>query len=183
MRRCNKCGKNKDNKHFSPSPYVDREAGRRRGDGLRRVCKACTAKQQRDYLASLTPERRAAIRKRRIPQVAQWNKNNPAYQKAAKANLHAKRVGADGKVSGTDVLAVWEKYGKKCWCCGFDATEIDHYRPINKESSGTNTADNLRPICRECNQKRSHFWHGDEIAVKEAAMLKQIKILLHGEAE
>jgi len=48
---------------------------------------------------------------------------------------------------------------------------------------GHDPADNLRPICRECNQKRSHFWHGDELAEKEAAMLKQIKNLLHGAAE
>jgi len=182
MRKCNKCGKAKPEEGFSPS-QMDNQTGQRKGDGLRRVCKDCTAKQQREYIASLPVKKRDAVRRKRVRQVKLWNKNNPAYQKAAKANLHAKRVGASGKVSGRDVLAVWEKYGKRCWCCGYEATEIDHYRPINKESGGTNTADNLRPICRECNQKRSHFWHGDEIAEKEAAMMKQIKNLLHGEAE
>jgi len=162
---------------------MDKATGRRKGDGLRRVCKACTAKQQREYIASLPAGKRDAIRKKRVKQVKAWNKNNPAYQKAAKANLHAKRVGAKGKVSGKDVIGVWDKYGDRCWCCGHKATEIDHYRPINKESGGTNTADNLRPICRECNQKRSHFWHGDEIANKEAELLKQIKNLIHGAAE
>ena len=94
----------------------------------------------------------------------------------------ARRVGAKGKVSGKDVLAVWKMYGNRCWCCGQAATEIDHYRPINKKAGGTNTKDNLRPICRECNQKRSHFWHGDDVAVKEAGLLKRLKELLQGEA-
>ena len=182
MRKCNKCGETKQEKDFSPA-QMDKQTGRRKGDGLRRVCKDCTALRQRKYIASLPMKKRDAIRRRRIPQVALWNKNNPAYQKAAKANLHAKRVGAAGKVRGKDVLTVWKTYGNRCWCCGCEATEIDHYKPINKAAGGTNTADNLRPICRECNQKRSHFWHGDEIAAKEAELLKQIKNLLHGEAE
>ena len=182
MRKCNKCGEAKQDKDFSPS-QMDKATGCRKGDGLRRVCKDCTALRQRKYIASLPAAKRDAVRKTRVKQVKAWNKNNPAYQKAAKANLHAKRVGAKGKVSGKDVIAVWEKYGDRCWCCGSEATEIDHYRPINKKSGGTNTADNLRPICRECNQKRSHFWHGDDIATREANLLKQIKNLLHGEAE
>jgi len=182
MRKCNKCGKTKADNAFSPSQPSGKQGGRK-GDGLRRVCKDCTAKQQRDYIANLPATKRDAIRRKRVGQVKEWNRNNPAYQKAAKANLHARRVGAKGKVSGKDVLAVWEMYGNQCWCCGQAATEIDHYRPINKAAGGTNTKDNLRPICRECNQKRSHFWHGDEVAVKEAGLLKQLKELLHGAAE
>ena len=41
----------------------------------------------------------------------------------------------------------------------------------------------LRPICRECNQKRSHQWHGLRQARLEADLLKKIKVLLHGAAE
>jgi len=65
-----------------------------------------------------------------------------------------------------------------CWCCGRDAAEVDHFRPINKHGGGTNTADNIRPICRECNQKRSHKWHGEAVAKKESKLLKALKELL-----
>ena len=183
MRKCNKCGKHKDETAFSPSPYVDKQTGLRRGDGLRWVCKACTALRQRKYIASLPPDKKETVRKRRVKQIREYNKAHPCYQKAGKANQHAKRVGADGKVRGVDVIAVWDEYDGKCWCCGYDATEIDHYRPINKKAGGTNTADNIRPICRECNQKRSHFWHGDAVAIKEAKLLKQLKKLLLGDEE
>jgi 5-methylcytosine-specific restriction endonuclease McrA len=62
--------------------------------------------------------------------------------------------------------------------CGYDATQLDHYRPINKDAGGTNTADNVRPACKDCNHKRSHRWHGEELATREAEMLKQLKELL-----
>ena len=69
----------------------------------------------------------------------------------------------------------------KCWTCGCIATQLDHVRPINRKAGGTNTADNIRPICQECNQKRSHGWHGDAIAEQEASLLKQIKEVIHAE--
>jgi len=47
-------------------------------------------------------------------------------------------------------------------------------------AGGTNTPDNIRPICRECNHKRSQQWRGNAMAEQEANLLKQIKILLHG---
>ena len=56
-------------------------------------------------------------------------------------------------------------------------------RPINNVACGTNTPDNIRPICAECNQKRDHGWYGEQIAMREAAMLKQIKELIHGRSE
>lgn len=102
----------------------------------------------------------------------------PFYQKAAKANLHAKRVGASGTITEQEVSDVWQAWKGLCWCCGCEASEVDHFRPINKTGGGTNTADNIRPICRECNQKRSHKWHGEAIANKEAKMLKALKELL-----
>ena len=82
-----------------------------------------------------------------------------------------------------DVADCWEKWNGMCWVCGMDADQMDHFRPINSGAGGTNTPDNIRPICKECNQKRDHGWHGEQIAVREAAMLKQIKELIHGSSE
>ena len=74
---------------------------------------------------------------------------------------------------------VWQRWQGKCWVCGYPATEVDHFIPVNRLAGGTNTADNIRPICRECNQKRSHKWHNVGIAEKEAALLRQLKALLN----
>ena len=107
-----------------------------------------------------------------------YRDGRPHAKRAKWANLHAKRVGAVGILHANDVSECWESNGGKCWVCGFPAMELDHFRPINKAGGGANTADNIRPICRECNQKRSHQWHGEEIATKEAKLLRQLKRLL-----
>ena len=86
-------------------------------------------------------------------------------------------MGASGEVSATDVEAAWKQYNGKCWVCGDNADELDHYRPLNKTGGGNNTADNIRPICGECNHKRHRAWINDEIAQKEAVMLKALKRL------
>jgi len=182
MRTCNKCGLAKPETEFYAS-QIDQATGERKGDGLRRVCKDCTKQHQKQWFDGLTDSRKRVIKKRRVRQVGEWNKKNPLYQKAAKANLHARRLGAAGVVTGKEVIAVWRTFGGKCWCCGCDADQLDHYRPLNKVAGGKNTADNVRPICQECNQKRSHQWHGDAVARKEAALLKMIKQLLKGAAE
>ncbi|HUS59432.1 MAG TPA: HNH endonuclease signature motif containing protein, partial [Planctomycetota bacterium] len=94
------------------------------------------------------------------------------------ANTRAKQLELEGCIAQEDVLAVWKKWDGRCWVCGDVAEELDHFRPINPEAGGTNTADNIRPICRDCNHKRSHRWHGKAKAMKEATLLKQLKDLL-----
>lgn len=45
------------------------------------------------------------------------------------------------------------RYDYRCLCCGeHKPLEIDHIVPISK--GGTNTIDNVQPLCRECNQKK-----------------------------
>ena len=107
-----------------------------------------------------------------------YRDSHPYAMRAKWANQHAKRISASGMVSEADVKTAWELSGGRCWICGDVADSLDHYRPLNGRSGGTNTMDNIRPICRECNQKRSHKWHGVGIAEKEAALLRQLKALL-----
>lgn len=178
MKTCARCKRKKPVTAFYKMPF--RKDGKtRQGDGYRNTCKACSyemEQQRRDQW----PANKIARRKRRQKEAARrWDRKHPYASKAAKANLHAKRVGATGRLSASDVEVAWQQWAALCWVCGFPATELDHYRPINGKGGGTNTADNIRPICRECNQKRSHKWHGDDIAEKEASMLRSIKLLLN----
>lgn len=34
-------------------------------------------------------------------------------------------------------------------------------------------------LSRECNQKRSHEWHGEAVAIKEAKLLRKLKRMLN----
>ena len=177
MKTCSKCGKEKPMEQFSQSRL--KKDGTRGGDGRRKICKACTNAEKKKSMAIWSSSRMEAYKKKGRQDSRQWAKKHPLAVKAHKANLHAKRVCARGKVTADDVESVWSHYDGKCWVCGFAATELDHYRPINRSGGGVNAADNIRPICRECNQKRSHLWHGSEIAEKEAHLLRQLKCLLN----
>ena len=74
-----------------------------------------------------------------------------------------------GCMCGHRWISVWQ-YGhwENCPACGRNAYRQGKYQKPTPAQ-----------ICRECNQKRSHMWHGAEIAKKEAELLRQIKTLLN----
>ena len=111
-------------------------------------------------------------------QKAAWRSNRPEYDRAQKANSRASKMGVDGVLAPDQIKAVWDRWNGCCWICGHQANQLDHFRPLNKRAGGTNTPDNVRPICNSCNQKRDHGWHGEEIAIKEAEMLRAIQEML-----
>jgi len=152
--------------------------GAREGDGRRAICKACGLNYDKERKSRLSKDALEKRRKYFQRKSAEWRARNPFLHKARINNLNCKRRGVVGILTPQDVQTVWEKWDGKCWICGDVADQLDHYRPINKEAGGTNTADNIRPICRECNQKRSHRWHGDILTAQEAVILKQLKELL-----
>lgn len=48
---------------------------------------------------------------------------------------------------------VLTKYGNKCLCCGStEKITLDHIIPLSK--GGTNTIENLQPLCSRCNRKK-----------------------------
>ena len=173
MKRCKQCGKSKPYDAYFKSGFLA-DGKTRKGDGRRCVCKACVAEARRKRMAAWSEGEREVARNRS----AQWRERKPHHYRAHHANLQAKRRGANGVVTAEDVHNAWERWGGKCWICVDDATQVDHFRPINKQAGGTNTADNIRPICADCNHKRSHRWHGADLAEREATLLKQIKELL-----
>jgi len=177
MKTCSRCKEEKPLAEFLKSKK-NPKTGKRYGDGRRPVCKACAQAGWMKWRDLMSEQERRAFMDDRAAKQKAWDKKRPFYQKAAKANLHARRVGASGMVTEQEVSTMWREWKGLCWCCGYEATEVDHFRPLNKCGGGENTPYNLRPICRECNQKRSHRWHGEAIANKEATMLKALKELL-----
>lgn len=67
------------------------------------------------------------------------------------------------KISTVLRRKVWYKYYKdlstKCPCCGITNIQIDDFdcgHIVSKKNGGETSIDNLRPICRSCNQSMSH---------------------------
>ena len=169
-KRCSGCGQLLPMGSFYKSPH---------GDGRRARCGPCHVKDQRAAFEKLPKEIQQRLRLLNHLRARKWDKKHPFSKKARRLNRRAQLAAVSGRLTERDVMAAWNAYESKCWICGCPATDTDHYRPTNKASGGTNTADNIRPICSACNQKRSHVWRGDAIAKKEAEILKTLAMLLN----
>ena len=139
-------------------------------------CKQCylSGDKRRGEFADQSHKERARKQK------AAWRSNRPEYDLAQKANSRASKMGVNGTLTAEQVKTVWDKWNGCCWICGQEANQLDHFRPLNKRAGGTNTQENVRPSCNSCNHKRDHEWRGEEIALKEAEMLRAIQEMLRG---
>jgi len=71
----------------------------------------------------------------------------------------AKRRGAIGSFTPNEWSMKLAEYGGKCAYCGAtENLEIDHIRPISM--GGTNTIDNVQPLCRSCNASKGARYVG-----------------------
>lgn len=77
---------------------------------------------------------------------------NHAHSKAAKHRRRA--LERQGHFTAKEWLELVEKYNYTCLCC--KATnkrlEADHVIPLSK--GGSNSIDNIQPLCAECNNKK-----------------------------
>lgn len=48
---------------------------------------------------------------------------------------------------------VFATFGRRCYLCGQPANRVDHVKPVAE--GGTDTVDNLRPICLPCDKAKS----------------------------
>ncbi len=86
--------------------------------------------------------------------VRRWLQADPVRAAANKAirnnNSRCRRQGAVGSVGTYEWMAVLEQHGYACACCRtVTKLTIDHVKPLSR--GGTNTIDNVQPLCRRCN--------------------------------
>lgn len=69
-------------------------------------------------------------------------------------NRRAKKRAVGGRVTKQEWIDLLYKYGNKCLCCGRTdiPLEQDHVIPLNP---GKHSIDNLQPLCRSCNARKS----------------------------
>ena len=177
MKTCTICHKRKPLSAFYQSNW-NRTHKRRVGDGYRQPCKPCALNMEVGRREKWSADQLAEWKKSRGAKARRWDARHPHNARARHANTQSRRRGANGVVTEADVRQVWERWQGRCWVCGYPATEVDHFIPVNKQAGGTNTADNIRPVCADCNHKRDWKWYGEEKAMKEASMLREIKRML-----
>lgn len=81
-------------------------------------------------------------------------KTSPEKSKQYKHNRRALVLGNGGKIKSKDWLDLCNKYGNKCLCCGRNDVRLtlDHVIPMKK--GGSNTIENVQPLCKSCNSKK-----------------------------
>lgn len=78
------------------------------------------------------------------------------YAKMSLKNAHIRRtriMGGYGSFTEEEWEAIKKKFNCRCLCCGKEKKlERDHVIPISKH--GTNTIDNIQPLCKSCNASK-----------------------------
>ena len=109
-------------------------------------------KRERDKLFGRTDKGRQFNRK------AKKKYDKTLNGKIARKNAKAKRrsyLENAGKFTAVEWLKKLEDYGFKCAICGSaNKIEADHIVPLSR--GGKNTIDNIQPLCRSCNAKKSN---------------------------
>lgn len=124
----------------------DRENRKIYGDEIR-------AKERRYREENYERLRAKSIVARRI-----WREKNRDHVNAKSREYeHIRRARLEsvgGSFSDSEWKSLLELYGNRCLCCGRIDVPLcaDHVVPIAK--GGTNTIDNIQPLCRSCNSRK-----------------------------
>lgn len=151
MKTCGDCKENKPADDFN-----------RRGKGLQSACRQCQSIRRRNYYVA-NQEKEAAYNR-------EWNQNNKPWlnpqhrerinkwrrdNKESRWSERHKRRGIlkdAGSFSIDEWIELCNRFGNKCLSCGAPEITIDHVKPISQ--GGTNTIDNLQPLCQKCNSSK-----------------------------
>ena len=107
---------------------------------------------------------KAAHREQMRANSKRWIQEHPdeyrAIQRRCQTIRRARKLLLTKHFTQQEWLDLLEKYGHRCLCCNAaDKTlEVDHVVPL--KIGGTNTIDNIQPLCRSCNA-RKHAKHID----------------------
>lgn len=117
---------------------------------------------------------RPEVKERHKKRVYEWREKNPdkvreiqrkrrkkypekyrAYSNIGSKNYINRKRGAEGRYTLKEWNQLCEMYGNVCLCCKQPKKlEADHVIPISK--GGSNTIDNIQPLCRTCNAKKNN---------------------------
>lgn len=125
-----------------------------------RQCKLCRNQRSREFYQRNTGKfaqsRRAwylANRDVAIAASKRWAEANPE-RAALTSRLKKQRRRAAGVLTATEWREIQAKYGHRCLACASDGPlTIDHVVPVSK--GGSNTAENIQPLCGTCNSSKS----------------------------
>lgn len=121
----------------------------------------------REYNRRSKQKRRASVltylreyRLKNVERLKKWRLEYYLRNRSAIAvrnrNVYARRKGADGSYTSNEWRRLKSLYGNACVSCHRQEPDIvlsaDHIVPI--AGGGTNTIDNIQPLCQRCNNRK-----------------------------
>lgn len=133
----------------------------RTATGLTSYCKGCTKASVKSWKAGnpnwRKPEYDQKYRATHVEQdrarASEWSKNNRAKRNATQQARRAREY-SGGTYSAEEWLELCKTFGNVCLACGSENITVDHVVPL--ASGGTNTIDNLQPLCGPCNSSKGN---------------------------
>lgn len=124
--------------------------------------------QIKQYMGEYQRKNKEALRRKQIerdaakPEMARarrnrWSEKNKDYITALSQIRRTRIRGAGGSFTAEEWKQVKHDADYRCLCCGRQEPEIkltaDHVIPVAK--GGSSNIDNIQPLCRSCNSKKS----------------------------
>lgn len=130
-----------------------------REDKLKKVyCKKCGEKLthgRQEYCRNCYKEHVSEVRKKRRKERMQDPKYISYLRQRAIIEKHTRKakIKSGGSFTEKDWKDLCGKYDNKCLCCGEEKKlSVDHVIPLSR--GGSNTIDNIQPLCVLCNSKK-----------------------------
>ena len=105
-----------------------------------------------EYHRRYRAEHRNRIREIQADHYERTKTKNPD-QIERKRRTRRERERQAGWVTAKLKKAVYAHYGPSCYLCAGSANDTDHYQPLN--AGGATELENLRPVCKGCNSRKS----------------------------
>ncbi len=161
MKRCNACNEELSLENFNKSKSAK--------DGLQGRCRQCNKQAAKEWRKN-NPERARAnslkqtelLKKRNPNYYNEWYRQNYATPEgrakviAIKNARRARLQQAEGRFTAEEFAELCLLYDGKCLACGTESERltVDHVIPLSK--GGSNSIDNIQPLCGPCNSKKGN---------------------------
>lgn len=125
------------------------------------------AKRFRDGLSGKPNEKKEGLRERINQKQSAYIKAHPEAKRSAnkkyfqtlagkiakKLDKYRRKAATVGKFTASEWRSLCDKYDNRCLSCG-EQKELTVDHVVSIKDGGSNTIDNLQPLCRSCNSRK-----------------------------